>query len=98
MKVGQIRNYIAGMNDDDEIIAVIYDRSEADDYIENNLCYLDGDVTKETPPLNNVEWLKVVKIMDKDDGIWQEFSESWVWSIERVIQEREKNVNSERVS
>jgi len=86
MRVGQIRTNIEGYGDEVEIFVAWYERSEANEHIENNLC----DGYKETDDLTDEEWLLVVKKMGNDDGIWNELNESFKYYVEQVIELREK--------
>jgi hypothetical protein len=95
MRVGQIRTNIEGYSDDVEIFVAWYERSEANEHIENNLC----DGYKETDDLTQEEWFWVVKKMNNDDGIWQQLNEAFIYYVEQAVDNREEkgeaNDNSE---
>jgi hypothetical protein len=86
MRVGQIRTNIEGYGDEVEIFVAWYERSEANEHIENNLC----DGYKETDDLTDEEWSGVVKKMANDDGIWQSLNEAFIYYVEQIIEDREK--------
>jgi hypothetical protein len=86
MRVAQIRTNIEDLSDEVEIFIAWYDKHEANEHIENNMC----DGYKETNDLTNEEWFHVVKKMGNDDGIWQALNEAFIYYVEQVVELREK--------
>ena len=96
MKIGQIRNLIEGMADDDEMFVAIYDVEEANEHIENN--YWDGEELT-VAHLSKEEWSCIIMEMNQDESVWTELSESFSYYIEKTLNQRKgKNDNSERVN
>lgn len=91
MRVGQIRTNIENMSDEVEIFIAWYDRDEANQHIENNMC----DGYKETDDLTDEEWFHVVKKMGNDDGIWQALNEAFIYYVEQVVELREKGKSND---
>jgi hypothetical protein len=88
MRVGQIRNNIEGLSDDEEIFIAWYDKEEAQEHIQNNLM---EDFGKSSDiVLTQDEWFYVVKKMQNDDGIWNELNESFKYYVEEIIEKRAK--------
>jgi hypothetical protein len=88
MRVGQIRNNIEGLSDDEEIFIAWYDKEEAQEHIQNNLM---EDFNKSSDiVLTQDEWFYVVKKMQNDDGIWNELNESFKYYVEEIIEKRAK--------
>jgi hypothetical protein len=85
MRVGTIRNLIVDMSDDEEVIALWYDKSDANDYVYNNM----GDGENQ-PEITNTEWIETVHEVEKDEGVWQEISEAFNYQMNKIEQARIK--------
>lgn len=84
--IKQLREWIADRNDDEIIFCCLYDKSDADEFAEEQM---------EQPLLTDNEWSDIVNKLNNDEGIWQEITESWWYYLQRKLSEREKgNVNS----
>lgn len=75
-----IRELIADKSDQEMVFMSFFEKNEADEWLEEN----------EQEPLNENEWLDVLKYMETDDGLWQNIIESWNWSIEKVTSKRKE--------
>jgi hypothetical protein len=85
--VKRLRELIADKPDDEKVFFVFYEKSEADEWLEE---------TMETTPLTNDEWSNIVEKLGVDEGLWDEVIQSWNWYIEKALNERVKaNGNSE---
>ena len=84
MKVRHIKELIAGMEDEAEIAVIWYDKSDAESFIE------DQSVEEETtiPQVTDEEWQLVVRLMDKDDSVWNEIYESFKYAMEKMLENR----------
>lgn len=85
MRVGTIRTIIEGMSDDDVVACFWYDKTEANDYIFNNM--VNGE---QEPEIKENEWLELVAEFEGDEGIWQQTSESFNWYMEKITDKRDK--------
>lgn len=84
MKVAQLKEIIKNFSDDDDIVAIVYEKQEIDDRLE----YLNDE---ETPvALNNVEWLHFVHKIESDEGIWDEISNALHYHLEQLTEKRAK--------
>lgn len=86
MKIGYLRTVIEGLSDDTQVVVIYYDKSEADEDIENNL----SEDFKESDKLSDEEWNLIVEKMNGDDGIWQEVSESFRYYTQQALDNRKK--------
>lgn len=89
MKVARIRNLIADMSDEEEIVCFWYEKAEADDDIENNLSdeYCPEELTQQ-------EWSALVNKMENDDGIAEDLSEAFRYYTIQTLEKRVDNVTS----
>ena len=85
MRIGTLRTIIESMSDDDVVACFWYDKTDANDYIFNHM--INGE---EEPEITENEWLQVVAEVEGDDGIWQQTSESFNWSMNKIENQREK--------
>ena len=85
MKISDIKELIKNMNDDDEVVFLMYDKVEANDYIYNS--FINGE---EQPQITDDEWQFVISAMDKDDWMWQEIHESFAWAMNKIETNRSK--------
>jgi len=79
--IKQIREYLAERPDDEIIFCALYDKSEIDEHVEENM---------EMKPLSNEEWSEIVDSLNVDDGLWQEIIESKNWYLEKILDRRSK--------
>lgn len=73
------------MSDDEEVIAFWYDKSDANEYIYNNM--EDGE---NQPEITDEEWVETVHEVEGDDGVWNETSEAFRWQMNKIEQARIK--------
>ena len=69
------------MKDDDLIFISILDKTEAEEYIEENL------TSEQDPPifLDSDQWEKIVDKMNQDENVWEEIMSAWRYHIEKVF-------------
>jgi hypothetical protein len=79
----QLKENIKDLHNDDHVFAAIYDRDEADEFIENN--------EEKKSPLTDREWLQIVNKMHDDEVIWEELQNSFRYYLDQVLTERRKN-------
>jgi hypothetical protein len=84
MRVQELKELIKDKPDDEHIVAFIFDKSEANDHIWNN--FINGE---EAPTITEEEWMQVFTNIQSDDGIWQEFSETFSWEMDKIANARE---------
>ena len=83
MRIKQLKENIKDLHNDDHVFAAIYDRDEADEFIENN--------EEKKSPLTDREWLQIVNKMHDDEVIWEELQNSFRYYLDQVLTERRKN-------
>jgi len=83
MRIKQLKENIKDLHNDDHVFAAIYDRDEADEFIENN--------EEDYSPLTDREWLQIVNKMSDDEVIWEELQNSFRYYMDQVLEERRKN-------
>ena len=83
MRIKQLKENIKDLHNDDHVFAAIYDRDEADEFIENN--------EEKKSPLTDREWLQIVNKMHDDEIIWEELQNSFRYYLDQVLTERLKN-------
>lgn len=85
--IKQLREWIADRPDDEIIFCWVYDKSDADDFAEEQM---------EQPPLQDNEWSEIVNKLNNDEGIWREIVDSWQYYLETKLSGRNKgNDNSQ---
>lgn len=85
--IKELREWIADRTDDEIIFCWVYDKSDADDFAEEQM---------EQPPLQDNEWSEIVNKLNNDEGIWREIVDSWQYYLEIKLSGRNKgNDNSQ---
>ena len=84
MKVAQLKEIIKDFSDDDDIVAIVYEKYGIDDRLE----YLNENPTPVA--LSNVEWLNFVQRIENDEGIWDEISNALHYHLEAIAEKRAK--------
>jgi hypothetical protein len=85
--IKELREWIADRTDDEIIFCWVYDKSDADDFAEEQM---------EQPPLQDNEWSEIVNKLNNDEGIWREIVDSWQYYLETKLSGRNKgNDNSQ---
>lgn len=85
--IKQLREWIADRPDDEIIFCCVYDKSDADEFAEEQM---------EQLPLQDNEWSEIVNKLNNDEGIWREIVDSWQYYLETKLSGRNKgNDNSQ---
>lgn len=93
MRIRQLAEMLAGMDQNAEIFVAFYTKEEAEEHIQENLN--EGDEF----PLTDDQWQDIILQIDHEDGIFQELSDSFAYHCEsmfnKIQKERVSNVSSQ---
>ena len=88
MKVSHLIENLQTMHKpDDDIFIMQYGRDDAVEMIMNNLEEMEMPDDEIEKRLTVNVWSKVVDEMNNDDGLWNDASESFRWSVEKAWKE-----------
>jgi len=92
MRIRQLAEMLAGMDQNAEIFVAFYTKEEAEEYIQRNLN--EGDEF----PLTDNQWQDIIQQIDHEDEIFQELGDSFTYHCEsmfnKIQKERVSNVSS----
>lgn len=78
-----IKQTVAQWKDTEEVFYAYYDKQQADEYMQHHL--------EEEHILSDDEWSQVVRLMDNDEGIWDELNGAFKYALNLVLTKRKGN-------
>lgn len=90
MKIGWLNEVLKDAKEDDDVVCILFTKSEAEEHVINNL--MDSNPNYDFQ-FSKDDWEWIVEKMHNDDGLWQSADESFEYYVVRKMQTNQEGVN-----
>jgi hypothetical protein len=95
MKISWLKEIIKDYADDDVIFVAFYEKSEIDEYVQENICDSDCDGTCNAN-VTNEEWQKIVERMEEDEDVFTELGKAFDYYRQQMFENRTKQLKGDK--